>query len=382
MSTLREPSLGPIVGHTTDSSCRLWIRGADPRDQHADLAADRRTVGVITVVAKNGNPIPVANRPVFYFRLHREFDRTGTFNLGVDNSFRIDPIPASTLEPDTTYTVRMASLALDDVRDNDEMVDSAELLQRLPSATAWCDDFDTLDPAKSEATFRTFPASSEMSDELSFLLGSCRYPGLFWKQKRSDRIFKPMLEHCRNDSNEGGARFVLMVGDQIYADMFSRMVPIGLADTFEEFQDRYLTAFGSPNMRRLLRRVPTYMILDDHEIEDNWTQDRIENRFKRLMFNLAIDAYRSYQWSHGPRTFHERLYYHFECGGYPLFAVDGRTQRYKDDEPDSLDDNHMLGRPSFPGDDPSQIEVLCDWLSDQQQHKGNVPNTVQDKKLK
>lgn len=27
-----------------------------------------------------------------------------------------------------------------------------------------------------------------------------------------------------------------MVGDQIYADMFNRMVPLGLADTYEEFQ--------------------------------------------------------------------------------------------------------------------------------------------------
>ena len=187
-----------------------------------------------------------------------------------------------------------------------------------------------------------------------------------------------MLEHCLGKTNPDGVdpRFVLMAGDQIYADMFNRLIPIGLADTFEEFQERYHTAFGSPHMRRLLRQVPTYMILDDHEIEDNWTQDRIEDRQKRVLFNLAIDAYRSYQWSHSSRIYGQRLYYHFECGGYPFFILDGRTQRYKDDDPENLDDNHLLGRPAFPEEEPSQLEILCDWLSTQQQQKGNAPKFI------
>ena len=47
-------------------------------------------------------------------------------------------------------------------------------------------------------------------------------------------------------------------------------------------------AFGSTNIRRLLRSVPQYMILGDHEIEDNWPQDRIaEDRNKRVLFTLA-----------------------------------------------------------------------------------------------
>src|SRR3546814_20501808 len=77
--------------------------------------------------------------------------------------------------------------------------------------------------------------------------------------------------------------------------MLTRQVPLGLADTFEEFQERYHTAFGSRNMRRLLSRVPTYMILDDHEIEDNWTQDRLGKAVSRKVFHLALGAYMSYQ---------------------------------------------------------------------------------------
>ena len=154
---------------------------------------------------------------------------------------------------------------------------------------------------------------------LVFLLGSCHYPGLFWKKKHSDRIFLPMIKEIEKKRSVGNPRFVLMVGDQIYADMFNRMIPIGLADTFEEYQERYHDAFGSPNIGRLLRSVPHYMILDDHEIEDNWAQDKIaEDRNKRVLFNLAIGAYMSYQWSHGPREFDGRLYYKFECDGLSL----------------------------------------------------------------
>ena len=223
------------------------------------------------------------------------------------------------------------------------------------------------------ASFTTFPTGERAANQLSFLLGSCRYPGLLWKRKHSDRIFGPMLKNAQDGA---GARFALMVGDQIYADMLNRAIPIGLADTYDEFQERYDSAFGSRNMRRLLRQLPTYMILDDHEIEDNWAQDRIRDRKKRMLFNVAIGAYCSYQWTHSPRNFGMRLYYSFECAGYPFFVLDGRTQRFKEDRANFLKDNNLLGRPSAPGEDPSQLEELCRWLRTQQRDHGDVPKFI------
>ena len=112
------------------------------------------------------------------------------------------------------------------------------------------------------------------------------------------------------------------------------------------------------------------MILDDHEIEDNWAQDRIRDRKKRMLFNVAIGAYCSYQWTHSPRNFGMRLYYSFECAGYPFFVLDGRTQRFKEDRAKFLPDNSLLGHPSAPGEDPSQLEELCRWLRAQQRDHG------------
>jgi alkaline phosphatase D len=148
------------------------------------------------------------------------------------------------------------------------------------------------------------------------------------------------------------------------------------ADTYEEFQERYQTAYGSPNLRRLLRRSPTYMALDDHEIEDNWTQDRLRTvPGARDLFVTAIRAYMSYQWSHGPRTQGRLLYYDFSCAGYPVFVLDMRTQRYKDDQV-GLRDNHLLGRPSLdPDNHPGQLECLLSWLS-KQQAIGDAPKFI------
>jgi alkaline phosphatase D len=185
-----------------------------------------------------------------------------------------------------------------------------------------------------------------------------------------------MRGHITDNPHGKTPKFVLMVGDQIYADMFNKHVPVGLADTYQEFQDRYIEAFGTRNIRKLLRSVPHYMILDDHEIEDNWTQDRMLQRKKRVLFNIAVGAYMSYQWIHGPKNYDGRIYYSFESGGFPFFVLDVRTQRYKDDHP-GLADNHLLGRPSFdPKNEPAQIDHLLEWLTNQHQKDPRRPKFI------
>jgi alkaline phosphatase D len=347
----------------------------DPADKGPDLADDRRTLGVLAVMAAGGKDLPPAERPVFYFRLRREYDRTGAFNLGAEKGLGDggDPSP---LSADTPYRVRMGTIALDDPLPNDQDMEGAELARRLPPPSAWSADFDRLPAESSEATFRTFGPEGAMAPQMSFLLGSCRYPGILWKQRESDQIFGPMLGHARSSRFGDAVRFVMMMGDQIYADLFNRMVPVGRADTFQEFQQRYHAAFGSMSMRRLMRQVSTYMILDDHEIEDNWTQDRIRRAAGRSLFLQAIGAYMSYQWSHGPRTYDGRLYYRFACNGYPFFVLDTRTQRFIDDVEERIDDNHLLGRPSLDPNEPGQMDRLLAWLSQQQGRGGAVPKFI------
>ncbi len=374
MSSLRAAQLGPLVGHTSATSARIWIRGgtddADPQLEH-----HRRTLGVLTIVREGGRR--PRSKVAYYFRLRREFDRTGTFTLGEETGIKPRLEEAKPLRPDTEYVIRVGTLSVDDVNPGADSMASDALADRLPDPNVWLDELEELDPDVSEARFRTFPASGGNGvDSLTFVLGSCRYPGLLWQAKQADAIFGPMLEEAQGRDERPPARFALMVGDQIYADRLNRNVSLGLANTFEEFQERYHTAFSSLRMRRLLRHLPTYMILDDHEIEDNWSQDRIKKAEHREVFNLAIYTYMSYQWVHGPTRFGNRLYYDFECGGFPFFVLDTRTQRFMDDVADQLDDNHLLGRPSLDPSEPSQLDLLIAWLEQCQQTVGNRPKFI------
>ena len=395
MSSLRKPELGPIVGHTTHKSCRLWIAASHPDNGEEKQSEDKRTIGVVGVVNQNGQDVDPTQ--IYYFRLKREYSRTGAFNLGLETGLSaFSENNATPLAPSTKYRVRFSILSVDDAFHNDYEVSDEELLNRLPKPQVWAAVLSNTPEAYVEAEFKTFrdlPADGKPTSGIRFLLGSCRYPGLLWKRKESDRIFGSMLKGHRNEVD-----FSLMVGDQIYADMFSPRIPVGLADTYKEFQERYRTAFGSKNMRELLRQIPSYMTLDDHEIEDNWTQDRIKKRGKRVLFNLAIDAYMSYQWSHGPRSCNNSyfpsdkinlsemdeclhnpqtalLYYDFLCAGYPFFVLDTRTQRYQDDA-SGLQDNHLLGRPSQHPTEPGQLDRLCHWLRYQQEKRGNTPKFI------
>ncbi len=305
---------------------------------------------------------------IYYFRLRREFDRSGSLNLGPQT-------PGFAPKPDARYRCKVGCLVLDDALGGSEKLSSDRLLRRMPPADVWARELDELDDARSMASFRTLPGGPG-GERLSFLLGSCRYPGLLWKARQSDEIFGPMAELARRDEDPDAPRLLLMAGDQIYADPLSRFAPMASADSYAEFRDRYLTAFGTPNLRALMSSVPTYMILDDHEIEDNWSQDRLRRSSRRQLFTIAIDAYLSYQWSHGPRTWGKRLYYRFSAAGFPFFVLDTRTQRHYEGKKGELSRNHLLGHPTLAGAPPGQLARLLRWLVEQQGRRGDAPKFV------
>jgi len=353
---LKPPSLGPLVGHTTQTSARIWVRGVDIDEGH-------RTIGVGAIFLDK-KVVPGSPQ---YFRLHRDYDRTGTIDF-------------EKLTAGQSYVAKIGTLVLES-EDPDVLVNDDIVFKTLPDAQTWIGELNALPPQESTAEFSTFPSPG--SDSLRFVFGSCRYPGLFTK-KKSDFIYKTIADFASKQKYQ----FLLLVGDQIYADELNRIIPIGKADTEGEFHERYVTAFGSPNQRKLMQRLPTYMILDDHEIEDNWVCGRLsgENN-SRGLFSMAIQAYLSYQWVHGPRFQWEEdrnkakyLYYEFDCLGFPFFVLDERSQRIKDDNDKNMEDNHLLGAPAKPTVDKwtydGQLDRFCKWLVDQQGKVKDKPKFV------
>lgn len=112
---------------------------------------------------------------------------------------------------------------------------------------------------------------------------------------RSDKAFLTMSKRMLAP----GAKpldAVVLLGDQVYGDDLG---PVGQDSSFEDYCARYRAAFNEPYFKDLASKVPMYMILDDHEIEDNWPEKNDGNKDIRRATN-ALMAYQAYQCSHSP----------------------------------------------------------------------------------
>ncbi len=206
------------------------------------------------------------------------------------------------------------------------------------------------------ATFRT--ASDDADVERSFVFGSCRYllkflGGTLW-DKRGDRTFRSVLEQIDDGRKTD---FTLMLGDQIYADDLNFVFPDSKVDQYFE---RYREVFSQPHLRRLMGGLPTYMTLDDHEIEDDWPQ-RATCGDHLGKFQAAMQAFQAYQLSHGP-LYDVRgngridgspgdYWYKFRNGCCDVFVTDSRTERFY---PEGEGERLMVSE--------EQIEALKSWL--------------------
>src|SRR6478609_7071332 len=92
-----------------------------------------------------------------------------------------------------------------------------------------------------------------------------------------------ILGHDTSTFTVEGHHYALLLGDQVYADEVSPETlefieqrrgtdrPPGeqIAD-FEEYTRLYRESWSEPDIRWLLSTVPTAMIFDDHDVNDDW----------------------------------------------------------------------------------------------------------------
>jgi alkaline phosphatase D len=312
---LRPLTVGPIVGETTPIRTRIWGRG----DTHVVEDQPRRCFGAIRY-RENGNQQWKAHR---IFKMNPNFDQTGIAIL-------------DGLKPETRYEYQMGYFFSD-----------AEL-----------EDADFVESDWSSASTGTFlTASNDRKRSRTVVIGSCRYLlktflGSFF-DNRGDKTFRSILRQIKAGTD---IHQLIMMGDQIYADDLNVFNP---DKTIFDFYKRYRDVFRQRHIRRLMRQVPTYMTLDDHEIEDNWPQEASEKDWKTL-FPVAIHAYQAYQLSHSPAIPIKRgklegtpkkLWYTHTDGCLDLFITDSRTERY-------------LGNGKREMISVEQMKALKQWLND------------------
>ncbi len=288
------PTVGPIVGATEPTRTRIWIR-ADfdtRRDQ------PHRAFGVIRHRQWGAS---AWSKPTI-FKVNPNFDMTGV-------------VVIRRLAPRTRYDYQTGFFwsALE-----------PEEIDLQAASSDWSD--------AAEGTFRT--ASDRDNESRSLIVGSCRYLlrvfGASLFDNRGDKTFRSVLQQV-----EDGRRVdqVIMMGDQIYADDLTTIAP---DTTVAEFFKRYQAAFGQKHVRRLMANIPTYMILDDHEIEDNWPHKARADDW-RVLYPASLHAYQTYQASHSPlfKVSGDRIvgtprqwWYTYTDGCCDFFVMDSRTERW------------------------------------------------------
>jgi alkaline phosphatase D len=206
------------------------------------------------------------------------------------------------------------------------------------------------------SSFKTFPRPGEIQP-LRFAFGSCFLPG----KKDPGRAFRQILE------NHPSLDLLIMEGDQIYSDepKFTGLEHIAL--TLEDYRKVYLKTWSNPWHRELLRGTPVFMMMDDHEVDNDWHwQDPQLSRghipfYTRLLrwisgwdvgqrsltaerIQAALQAYNEHQGSHAPsltipapassrgirlkdKPAGKSLAYTFYFGAAAFFVMDTRTER-------------------------------------------------------
>ena len=315
---IQSPTLGPIIGYTTSNQVRIWLRG----DLQKTEDGYRRCFGVAQIKEAQQD-----FGPPKYVKLPPYFDMTGVCAF-------------TGLKPETEYEYRVGWFFAE---------------TSLPNLDATQD----LDWSKSmSGSFRTAAANAAVAR--TYAVGSCRYllrlfGGEFFDE-RGDKVFLSILNQIKEKTQIDG---LVMVGDQIYADDLN---VIGADSDLDQYLERYRAVFGQPYLRRLMASVPTYMILDDHEIEDNWPEHASDKDWL-TKYPAAIHAYQIYQCSHSPLfelDSDERIdgtldhfWYSFTDGCCDWFFTDSRTERVWDENPSR---RKMMKK--------KQMDSLLNWLGD------------------
>ena len=313
---------------------RIWLRGEFQKTPDGY----RRCFGVVRFRAQG---TPSFGKPTFV-KLPPHFDMTGVCVL-------------TKLQPETTFEYQAGWFFAETELTN---LDDTQ-------------DLDWAEVQHPTLTFRT--GSANPLQPRSYAVGSCRYllrlfGGQFFDE-RGDKAFRSILDQI--DKNKRQIDAVIMAGDQIYADDLNI---VSQDEAIDEFLTRYRGVFSQVNIRELMSRIPTYMILDDHEIEDNWPSKATQKDWLTL-YPSAIHAYQIYQCSHSPLfplDQNDRLtgtldhfWYSFQDGCCDCFVMDSRTERRWSENPKQ---RRMISR--------NQMDALLAWLNDSSGHVKLVVTSV------
>ncbi len=164
------------------------------------------------------------------------------------------------------------------------------------------------------------PATNQRN--LAFAFGSCHLPVVTGTPDQPSPEAVRSLELWQRLDDRDDSELLLLIGDQIYGDGIEQKWPD--EDDFSRYLRRYRQLWAHRPTRSVLRSTPTYMILDDHDVADDFGVGDLDDN----KVDGALLAYRFFQHAHGPSdSVSAPFHYSFRRGPAAFFVMDGRTQR-------------------------------------------------------
>lgn len=323
--------VGAIVGHTTNTTSRLWFRTGNS-GEFSVLYWKENSTDDLLIETLHTVPLDLGNLPDVVLQ-----NGPHAVNFDSDTTLTVD---LSGLEQGTRYRYALFG--------NDGHQSRVVL---------------------GHDKVREFSTLTDEDGPFSFAFHSCHMPyklSLFRKRTKAINeemwdIYNDVLERHRSK----GLRFVIAGGDQAYSDGVKTLdiwkylnkvmhkEGINLSPSLEEmiswYRDIYRGYWGFSQVRDLYSCNPTYMIWDDHEIGDGWGSndftDRkaldkvVPDRAKKglsnkeagtlidRMFEAAKHVYAEYQHCHNPDTNKGQWDYTFTSSSAAFFVQDGRGHR-------------------------------------------------------
>jgi cholesterol oxidase len=217
-------------------------------------------------------------------------------------------------------------------------------------------------------TFRA-PNTSARVARLRFAVASCQYPAGLLDREPAFAAFG-RLAALLDAEGAGAPSFLLLLGDQIYSDATAGLFDPSALD--DRYVRPYEKLFANANVKSVMRRLPTYMMLDDHEIVDNWEPlpdarradpAMVAGRTGYLRFQRtnalvpALDAAAEPDQLDTATTF----------DGFPFFIADTRTERMARSARSAATAAIMS---------PRQFDKLLGWLLDQHRSDPDRPKFI------
>ena len=197
------------------------------------------------------------------------------------------------------------------------------------------------------------------SQGICFAVASCQYPPGPLDQdlaadsyRRLAALLEPLNTTRRPD-------FLVLGGDQVYVDPTAGLMDPALRDArFEVPYERFMQMDW---VREVLKRVPTYMVANDHEIQHDWEphdatdlQMLRHGRASYLKFQRVLEPPESAAVPGLDQPGEPRLWFTRSPRGLPFFFTDTRTERMSRD-PVRMSEGRIMRGP--------QLRALLDWLS-------------------